>query len=517
MTFSWREHAALNPARLGLPLALVAAAILRFWGLGQGVPFSVQVDEPEVLVRAVHMMKTGNLNPHFFDYPSLYMYLQGLVAVARFLVGAMRGEWASLAQAPPEAFYLWGRAVTAVLGTATVWVVYRAGTRWGRRTALLAAVMFAAMPLHVRESHYVLTDVPSTFFVMLTLLLSLRAHERSTAWSFALAGGAAGLAAGTKYNAALAGLIPVVACVMTPAALPSRRVAAMSVAAAMAIAFLAVAPYSFLDLPTFLNQFARLSSEYRTPISTPGPVWLIYMKHLRNALEWPGSVVVVAGLALGVYRIAAGPDRLKWMVATLFPAAYFYFISNQNISYGRYLLPLLPFLSLLGAAAVLAVIDLVWRMKLPPFACRAITVALALISVAPPAYTSIAFDANAAKVWTTEQAYEWIVHEIPAGSKVTLESRQILLPAAYNPTYLPQLRLRSFEQHVADGVDYLIASSQCYGPYFDTQSGGPERFPSEYADYMRIFRHAQEVARFIPSSQHPGPELRILKIAKVTR
>jgi hypothetical protein len=31
--------------------------------------------------------------------------------------------------------------------------------RWGARTALLSAAMVAVMPLHVRESHYVLTDV----------------------------------------------------------------------------------------------------------------------------------------------------------------------------------------------------------------------------------------------------------------------------------------------------------------------------------------------------------------------
>ena len=36
----------------------------------------------------------------------------------------------------------------------------------------------------------------------------------------------------------------------------------------------------------------------------------------------------------------------------MFPLVYFRFISNQNIFYGRYLLPLLPFLSLLAAAAV---------------------------------------------------------------------------------------------------------------------------------------------------------------------
>ena len=75
------------------------------------------------------MMKTGDFNPHFFDYPSLYMYVQAVVAVFRFAVGAMQGMWNGLAQAPTEDFYVWGRAVTAILGTATVWIVYRSGMR----------------------------------------------------------------------------------------------------------------------------------------------------------------------------------------------------------------------------------------------------------------------------------------------------------------------------------------------------------------------------------------------------
>ena len=143
------------------------------------MPFAIGIDEPEVMVRAVRMMKTGDFNPHFFDYPSLYMYVQALVAVVRFVFGAMRGEWSGLAQAPTEEFYVWGRGVTAILGTATVWLVYRAGMRWGARTALLAAVLLAVMPLHVRESHYVLTDVPATFLVTLTLpALVARARAR---------------------------------------------------------------------------------------------------------------------------------------------------------------------------------------------------------------------------------------------------------------------------------------------------------------------------------------------------
>ena len=78
-------------------------------------------------------------------------------------MGAVRGEWSSLAGVTTTDFYLWGRAVTAILGTASVFVLYMAGLRWGARTALLAAGLLAVMPLHVRESHFILTDVPVTF------------------------------------------------------------------------------------------------------------------------------------------------------------------------------------------------------------------------------------------------------------------------------------------------------------------------------------------------------------------
>ena len=504
----WREPADLNPSRLGLVLALLAAAMLRFWALAQGVPFSPGVDEPEVMERAVRMIKTGDLNPHFFDYPSFYMYVQAVVATFHFVVGAMRGQWAGLAHAPTAEFYLWGRAVTAILGTATVWVVYRAGLRWGGRTALLAAVMVAVMPLHVRESHYVLTDVPVTFLVMLTLLLSLRAHERSTAWSFALAGAVAGLAGATKYNGVLAVLMPLLACAMTPAARPSRPAAMVAIVGGMLAAFFVAAPYTLIDLPTFLNQFARLSSEYRAPPNTPDPIWQIYLKHLRNALLWPGSVIVLAGVALGLWRTLSGPERLKWALATIFPLVYFRFISTQNIFYGRYLLPLVPFLSLLAAAAVVRIVDWLRQIEVPRPARNAVTIVLMLVSIAP-AYIAIGFDADAAKVWTTQQAYEWIRKELPPGTSIRLEgSLAVKLPPSYRATYVKQLRLDGMELYTGTGIQYLVASSQCYGEYFQD----PKRFPAEYADYQQIFAQTDEVARFTPSSDHPGSELIILRV-----
>jgi 4-amino-4-deoxy-L-arabinose transferase-like glycosyltransferase len=505
----WRESGDLRTSRAGLVLALLAAALLRFWALAQGISFNLGVDEPEIMERAVRMMKTGDLNPHFFDYPTLYMYVQALVAVARFLFGAMDGQWASLAQARTEDFYLWGRAVTAILGTATVWIVYRIGMRWSGRTALLGAALLAVMPMHVRESHYVLTDVPATFLVMLTCLLSLRAHERATLVAFVAAGAAAGLAAATKYNGALAVLMPLLACAMTPSLRPSRALAILATIGGMLGTFLLAAPYTFLDLPHFLNQFARLSSEYKSPAITSEPVWVIYLKHLRIALEWPGSILVLLGMITGLVRVVAGPDRLKWVLVTAFPLVYFKFLSGQNIIYGRYLLPLIPFLSLLAAAFTVWLVTRMHQAKMPQRVRNLVTVGLTLVAIAPPAYTAIGYDANAARTWTNELAYNWIVRELPPGTTIRLEgSLAIKLPAAYKASYAKELRLDGIEAYADTGIQYLVASSQCYGPYL----GAPERFPAEYASYQRIFSQTEEIARFKPTADHPGPELLILKV-----
>jgi 4-amino-4-deoxy-L-arabinose transferase-like glycosyltransferase len=504
-----RSRTGALPAYTGLTLALVTAAFLRFYALGAQLPFSPGVDEPEIMERAVRIMKTGDFNPHFFDYPSLYIYLEAVASTLRFLTGALSGQWSALAQAPTEEFYLWGRAVTAILGTATVWLVYRAGLRWGARTALLASVMFAVMPLHVRESHRALTDVPATFFVVITLLFSLRAHERATVRSFALAGAAAGLAGATKYNAVLAIVMPLMACAMTPATRPSRGLALVWTLLAMLIAFLLAAPYSLLDVPHFLNGFAYLASQYHVPRTAGDPVWVTALKQLRNALQWPGSLIVIAGLGAGVTRLCTDRDRLKWLLATSFPVIYFVFVVRQSLFYARYLMPLIPFLSLLGAAAIVWIADVTRRLSLPRLAQQAVIAILTVAAIVPSTYASIQFNTNEGRVWTTEQLYQWIRQTLPKGTAIRFEgSVTIHLPPDYRASYMKQLRTEDLEAFRRDGIQYLVASSQMFGPYLDD----PGQYPDQNRDYRELFARTQEVARFTATSDHPGPEFRVLRV-----
>jgi 4-amino-4-deoxy-L-arabinose transferase-like glycosyltransferase len=508
----WREASDMRPSRANLALVLGVALVLRFWALGHGLPYSPSVDEPEIAERALNMMRSGSLSPHpFYDYPTLYMYVQLVTYVARFLIGALNGEWNSVGAIDSTTFYVWGRAVTALFGTATVLLVFQAGMRWGARHALLAAGLLAVMPLHVQSSHYILADTPATFFIMLTLLLSLSAHERGTRVAFAWAGAAAGFAAATKYNGGIALLMPLLACLMTPRAKDSRLSCALAIVAASLAAFLLGAPYSVFDLPNFLNGFARLAVHFKVGAPPAEPPLITYVKHLVIQFGYPALLLAIAGFILAVVRIVKGPGRVRWAVLLVMPLAQFYMISGQQIVFARYLLPMVPMLCLLAATAVVSGVSLLRRYEIPRAPRAALIAALTAAALAHPAYASIQFDRLIGRRDTTQMAYEWITHNVPPGSFVVVETRKMLLPPPFKSENVAQLRYQTYEDYRNRGVQYLVASSQSYGPYLSS----PQIHPAEYADYMRIFEQSREITRFTPSPdgmQIPGPELRIYKV-----
>src|SRR4029453_9837981 len=71
--------------RLGLLLVLVIGFGLRTFSAGYGLPDLYHPDEPKIVERAVRFHQ-GDLNPRFFNYPSLYMY--ALAGVSGLVFGA---------------------------------------------------------------------------------------------------------------------------------------------------------------------------------------------------------------------------------------------------------------------------------------------------------------------------------------------------------------------------------------------------------------------------------------------
>jgi 4-amino-4-deoxy-L-arabinose transferase-like glycosyltransferase len=374
---------------------------------------------------------------------------------------------------------------------------------------VLAAGLLAVAPYAVRESHFVLTDTPLTFFTTLTLLLSLRALEAPGVERLALAGAAAGLAAATKYPGVISAVMPfTVACVA--AARPADRLLRMvAVVGACAAAFLVAAPYTFLDLPAFLNAFAYLTGKF----SGPNPdAWRTYLIHLRQALGWPAYVFALGGCALALARCVTGPDRLRWFLLVSFPAAYFLVLVDQaGLLYGRYALPILPPACLLAACAA------VWLSAvLRPRAAAArkwAVAALVLVLLVPPAWRSVELLGIMSKGTTAQLVVQWLEANVPAGSRIVFESAGpgIQFPEnRYRLSHLHRLAYRSYEDYLAAGEQYLIASSESFQPAMAAAQKNPD-LARAYAD---LFRKAEPVAIILPTKDYLGPEYRVLALRR---
>ena len=393
----------------------------------------------------------------------------------------------------------------------TVYLVFQIGVRWGARHALLGAALLAVMPNHVRESHFVLTDVPATFLVTLTFLLSLRALEKGTLRSVRLGrrhgrpGGSHEILRRRRAAAPAAGGLH------EPQRRSSRgRLALVAIGAAVA-AFLVGAPYTVLDLPGFLNGFAGVMAANRPGNQPTGPDGIPRSSTCCIGLWWPGFVLALAGFGLGVVRAFTGPGHARFALAVVLLAVYFPFVAGRNLVFARYLLPVVPIVCVLAAIAVVSGVSLLRRFSIPRWARTTLIVALTVAALLPPAVSSVKWVRMHGRTSTQALAYAWIMGNLPAGSRVAIETRGLLLPEdRYRVTYVRQLIDNELGTYVHDDVDYLIASSQAFGAGFEA----PQLRPAEYAAYRRLFDQTIPVFTAAQSSEHPGPEFRIYKVPR---
>jgi hypothetical protein len=381
----------MRASTVNLGIVLAVAAVLRFWALGHGLPDSSGADESLVLDKIVGIMKSGDFNPHLFRSGGLLFYAHLPVAIAQFLQGVAAGTWTSLDEIGPRQIALWARALTALVGTVTVLLLYQIGARWGARHALLAAGLLAVSPLHVSASHAVVADVPTTFLVTLTMLLSLVAHERATSRAFVGPGVTAGLAFSCSFSAAPVLVVPLVAIWMTLHATPSRVRCLVVMLGGAVAAFVLSTPYALLDLPGFLNGVAGAAAMSRAQ-SAHATDWFAGVGHLLYALGWPAFLLLLAGFGLGVVRAVRGPGRVRWTLVITLCTVFAMSVARSASVRAESLLPLLPFACLLAAVAVVSGVSLLRRFDIPHAPRRALIAALTVAALLPPLVRSIAFD-----------------------------------------------------------------------------------------------------------------------------
>jgi len=193
--------------------------LLRISGILWGIPFPDPLegiyhpDEPNIITGAVefpgHILTNQN-----FVYPTFFSYFLGFITFPlrlffdAFDVPGPGGMGSNL-------YYVVtviGRFCSALAGTGTIFLTYLlAKNIYDQRRALLASAFLALTFYHASNSSVATTDVLTSFFLVLFLIVLRRAFlTPETTSFFVISGVILGLLVGTKYTGAIAVLAIVV-------------------------------------------------------------------------------------------------------------------------------------------------------------------------------------------------------------------------------------------------------------------------------------------------------------------
>jgi 4-amino-4-deoxy-L-arabinose transferase-like glycosyltransferase len=518
-----------------LGIVLVGAFGLRLWGIGQGLPYVYDVDEYGHFVpEAVRMFGHG-LNPHYFVNPPALTYLLHVVFGVWF--GVLRSSsHASIAREfalHPDRFFLLARVVVALLGTASVWLLYLLGARlFNRAAGLLASAVMAVAFLPVFYGHLALNDVPTLVGLTLSLLGTAGVLRRGRMIDYLLAGVGLGLAAATKYTAGVM-LLPLLGAAVAQyrdgAREHGRDVAiGMCVALLAALAaYLIANPYSLLDFHAFRAEL-ELQSHYTEQSQSSwigGPrqgSFVYYLWSFTWGLGWIPALAALGG-AVTIWR---RDRRVGWVLVPV-AVLYLLFLSLQGRYFGRWLLPIFPVACLLAASFALELVS--WATRRVPRLGTAFVVLAVIALVVQGAVYSIHSGLVLSRPDTRNLTRTWAVEHIPAGAKIVLEPavpnawldetgggtahprwikfpalRVVLNPATGKPeTTNRTVELEDYERTLsAPLVSYYERHGYCWVISGYTQSGrafaDPQVVPHAIAYYRELASQGEVVYRVSP-------------------
>jgi len=392
------SHSNSTGHHLALLAVLCVAAFVRFRGIGFGLPNPECRPDEAHLIRTALRFSSGDLNPHMFNYPTLYMYVLFFLYGCYYLLGTLSGRYSSRTDflteyaIDPSNFHLIDRAISATLGIATVWLVYLICARSvDRRTGLVAALFLALTHLHVRDSHFGVTDVPLAFLIMCSVLFISRIQAHPTRTNYLLAGIFAGLAMSTKYSGLFL-VVPLLLChvslvrplyVSVLGSLIDGRI--LVFALGLVFAFLAGTPFALIDFRTFLSgvlfEARHLSSGDGIEL---GRGWWYHLRFtLWHGLGWS---LLVASL-VGLFILARRSPRTA-LVLWSFPMVYYAIAGKGLTVFLRYMIPVVPFLCIAAAVSVNDLADVIARGR-SSYLKQGATVVLAGLIVFPSAHNVI--------------------------------------------------------------------------------------------------------------------------------
>ena len=380
-------------------------------------------------------MGGGDFNPHYFEYPSLYMYFMLFNYGIYFLIGKLFGifhtanEFAQLYIKNPTSFHMIGRLWETIFNLGIILTIYSIAKKiFTQRTAWIAIFFLAILPSAVNTGHVTKGDMSVIFLGILFWWMTYKIYETGESKYYYFAGALLGLAFSTKYYIAMIGITLPVAHFLRR---PIKSIQPLILAFILIPLFFAIGtPYCFTQ--EFIIAFKEIFLGFNTQAADywgtfhhrPFPIRLLLALKKISMMAEDQAGHFIGGTGLGILGIVGliwmvlQKNSLRWFFIA--PAIAFWIVVAAYFSpTAGYVAPLFPFLILTAAYLIDSMIDLFFTKK------------KYLISIPILIFTLFAFISAADETLvisyrytlkdTRTSAKEWIEKNIPFGTKILMD------------------------------------------------------------------------------------------------
>lgn len=444
---------------------IILTIFLRFYNLNWDKNYALHPDEDNIASAARRIQFFNQLNPKFFAYGGVYVYLEK--GVSDILSTKFGPTFA------PESIFSYiviGRFFSALFSSlSAIFIFLLAKELFNKRVALIALLLYTLNPASIQAAHFAVTESLLVLLLITIVLVSLKLLKKPTVSNYILAGFVYGLSLATKTSAVLF-ITPILAVHVLYLVKQTKfflflQIKLIIFCIAGASIFFILSPYSFLDWPNFYK-----SMQFESSVVT-GAKKVTYTLQFTNSLPYifqiknlfwlmgPIALLSLVGIIKLLFDLRHRKN-FKLLLFLSFPLIYFLIIGLWHAKFIRYQLPLIPFL-------VISASMLLYQIQIKFFKVGLILSTASFI-------ITILWSFSFFTIYTREDsrisASMWIYKNIPKGKNILIEYHDSTLPLKispfkpdiYNSTYIDSFNSND-PNYYADRLataDYIVLSSR---------------------------------------------------------
>lgn len=351
-------------------LALIlCGTILRVCNLNWGAPFYFHPDERNIASGITQLAFPHDLNPHFFAYGGLPIYLTYFSGVEQNVIQAALGREFTTKLTFENAILIL-RLFSALLSIVTIPLTFVIGKKLqDKPTGLLAATLTTFSIGLIQFAHFGTFEMWLTFFSLLLFYCILLSKDKLTLPSVLKLGVCLGVLISTKVTSLM--LIPLTLVPLVtsrPHSLRKRLVALVCLAITVTCLYLLTNPFSLLDYTSFSG-----SMSYESQVAL-GTMHVFYtgeflryipvmfpLIHVYPFLLNPLFTCLFPLSFIGVLFLAWKKRSLPLFLLCSFTLVLFFSQVVLFVQWTRYYVPTLPFIYLLIAICLMQLLSTLKR------------------------------------------------------------------------------------------------------------------------------------------------------------